>query len=159
MAAKSNGNGMAEKLAPKTAPPTEPPPKTQGVVNLWRSTRTMQIWCEVQRGNYRLRGIGEELTLLLMTGEKADTELLRWSAPRTWWDEQLRLGWQMARTTVNAAGIIVPRETLLALLADLDAKRPALLATASTLAAATQANMEAEKSEQPDALRVVEPHG
>lgn len=128
-------------------------PKREGVINLWRSAREMQIWCEVEDGDYTMRKIGDHFSLRKRVG--AEKVLLHFDAPRPYWDEMLTRAnfWGAA---LNLGVFTVPRETVVKLLAMIDKRMPALVKDASKAAAVTQARMEAEKAEEGERLPMAE---
>jgi hypothetical protein len=125
-------------------------PQTEGVVNLWRSAREMQIWQEVHEGAYSLRVIGENYSVRTLVG--AEKALLHFDAPRPYFEERLSVG----PPVVDLGVFAIPKTTLIRLLVKVDERRPKLVEQASKEAARSQALIEQDEREKGDKLLVGE---
>lgn len=111
----------------------------------------MQIWLEVESGDFRLRAIGPNLSVRKFVG--AQRALLHFDADRFWWDERLHRG---NGRYVDVGVFSIPRHVLIDLLHKLDERTPALVTQASKMAAQTQAVMEEEAKERGERLAIAE---
>lgn len=115
-------------------------PEREGVVDLWKSQRRMAAWQECEFGGVRFREIGDELTVMSLQSD--GSELTRWSAPRSWFEEHAKGGREL-----HCGGVTVDGDAVRAALVHFAKKRPKLVERASKAAAAAQVRLENEKAE------------